>query len=236
MIWWWWWGVLWFYKKNIESQVNFFLLTIRATFTLFVLICFFACFHSNFSSFPCRMFPSFRIRVSGLDKKAKYIMLMDIVAADDCRYKFHNSRWVMAGKADPEMPKRMYIHPDSPSTGEQWMQKVVSFHKLKLTNNIADKHGFVSRFQLISNSFIHFQLIFQTILNSMHKYQPRFHLVRANDLLKLPYSTFRTYVFKETEFIAVTAYQNEKVCICLILIDWLLINLLLLWFHLDYTS
>lgn len=52
---------------------------------------------------------------------------------------------------------------------------------------------------------------FQTILNSMHKYQPRFHLVRANDILKLPYSTFRTYVFKETEFIAVTAYQNEKV-------------------------
>jgi hypothetical protein len=45
----------------------------------------------------------------------------------------------------------------------------------------------------------------------MHKYQPRFHLVRANDILKLPYSTFRTYVFKETQFIAVTAYQNEKV-------------------------
>ncbi|XP_014204135.1 optomotor-blind protein-like [Copidosoma floridanum] len=45
----------------------------------------------------------------------------------------------------------------------------------------------------------------------MHKYQPRFHLVRANDILKLPYSTFRSYVFKETEFIAVTAYQNEKI-------------------------
>jgi hypothetical protein len=42
------------------------------------------------------------------------------------------------------MPKRMYIHPDSPTTGEQWMQKVVSFHKLKLTNNITDKHGLVS--------------------------------------------------------------------------------------------
>ena len=36
----------------------------------------------------------------------------------------------------------------------------------------------------------------QTILNSMHKYQPRFHLVRASDILQLPYSTFRTYVFK----------------------------------------
>ena len=56
-----------------------------------------------------------------------------------------------------------------------------------------------------------FSFLPQTILNSMHKYQPRFHLVRANDILKLPYSTFRTYVFKETEFIAVTAYQNEKV-------------------------
>lgn len=45
----------------------------------------------------------------------------------------------------------------------------------------------------------------------MHKYQPRFHIVKANDIMKLPYSTFRTYVFPETEFIAVTAYQNEKV-------------------------
>ncbi|KAM6052522.1 T-box transcription factor TBX3 isoform 2-T2 [Chlamydotis macqueenii] len=138
------------------------------------------------------MFPPFKVRCTGLDKKAKYILLMDIVAADDCRYKFHNSRWMVAGKADPEMPKRMYIHPDSPATGEQWMSKVVTFHKLKLTNNISDKHGF-------------------TILNSMHKYQPRFHIVRANDILKLPYSTFRTYVFPETEFIAVTAYQNDKI-------------------------
>lgn len=92
------------------------------------------------------MFPPFKVRCTGLDKKAKYILLMDIVAADDCRYKFHNSRWMVAGKADPEMPKRMYIHPDSPATGEQWMSKVVTFHKLKLTNNISDKHGFVSAF------------------------------------------------------------------------------------------
>jgi len=139
-----------------------------------------------------QMFPQMKFKMSGLDPKAKYILLLDVVAADDFRYKFHNSRWIVAGKADPEMPKRMYIHPDSPATGEQWMQKVVSFHKLKLTNNISDKHGL-------------------TILNSMHKYQPRFHLVRANDILQLPYSTFRTYVFKESQFIGVTAYQNEKI-------------------------
>jgi hypothetical protein len=45
----------------------------------------------------------------------------------------------------------------------------------------------------------------------MHKYQPRIHVVRCAEILKLPYSTFRTFIFKETEFIAVTAYQNEKV-------------------------
>ena len=67
------------------------------------------------------------------------------MAADDCRYKFHNSRWMVAGKADPELPKRMFIHPDSPATGEHWMNKNgVSFHKIKLTNNIADPNGHVS--------------------------------------------------------------------------------------------
>ncbi|XP_072302599.1 T-box transcription factor TBX2-A-like [Eucyclogobius newberryi] len=139
-----------------------------------------------------RMFPPFKVHLSGLDKSAKYIMLMDIVSVDDCRYKFNHSRWTATGKADPEMPKRMYIHPDSPSKGQHWMSKPVAFHKLKLTNNTSDKHGF-------------------TILNSMHKYQPRFHIVRANSIMKLPYSTFRTYVFPETEFIAVTAYQNEMI-------------------------
>ena len=67
---------------------------------------------------------------------------------------------MVAGKADPEMPKRMYIHPDSPATGEQWMQKVVSFHKLKLTNNISDKHGFVS----VTSSVLFLSFLFAWIL------------------------------------------------------------------------
>ncbi|XP_060763993.1 T-box transcription factor TBX3 [Neoarius graeffei] len=139
-----------------------------------------------------RMFPPLRVRCSGLDQRASYVLLMDMVSSDGCRYKFHHSRWIVAGKADPELPKSMYVHPDSPATGEHWMSRVVTFHKLKLTNNISDKHGF-------------------TILNSMHKYQPRLHVVRADDLLKLPYSVFRTFMFPETEFIAVTAYQNDKI-------------------------
>jgi len=90
------------------------------------------------------MFPSFKVRVTGLSKTAKYVMMIDVIAADDCRYKFHNSRWMVAGKADPELPCRITIHPDSPQTGEQWMSRPgVSFHKVKLTNNVADPHGHV---------------------------------------------------------------------------------------------
>lgn len=40
--------------------------------------------------FRRQMFPQMKFRVSGLDAKAKYILLLDIVASDDFRYKFHN--------------------------------------------------------------------------------------------------------------------------------------------------
>lgn len=140
-----------------------------------------------------RMFPAYKVNVSGLDPKAKYVMLMDIVPRDENRYKFHNNGWAVAGKADPEPTKRPYIHPDSPATGEQWMQKPISFHKLKLTNNITERQPF------------------QAVLNSMHKYIPRVHIVRADDLMKINFCEFVTFSFEESEFIAVTAYQNEQI-------------------------
>ena len=51
----------------------------------------------------------------------------------------------------------------------------------------------------------------QIILNSMHKYQPRVHVVQANDIFTMRWNSFNTYAFEETVFIAVTAYQNEQV-------------------------
>lgn len=136
-------------------------------------ICLWISLHAVNSTHIClssrRMFPPFKVRINGLDKKAKYILLMDIVAADDCRYKFHNSRWMVAGKADPEMPKRMYIHPDSPATGEQWMAKPVAFHKLKLTNNISDKHGFVSTVCWLLFTFKH-AIVFVINNNTWHTF------------------------------------------------------------------
>ena len=45
----------------------------------------------------------------------------------------------------------------------------------------------------------------------MHKYQPRFHLVQASSITHLAFSPVKTVIFPETEFIAVTAYQNERI-------------------------
>ena len=48
------------------------------------------------------------------------------------------------------------------------------------------------------------------MLNSLHKYEPRLHIIRVGGA-----EANRTIVsvsFPETQFIAVTAYQNEEVC------------------------
>ncbi|GFO08958.1 T-box transcription factor [Plakobranchus ocellatus] len=92
-----------------------------------------------------RMFPTMKVTLDGLDPHAKYILLVDIVPVDDCRYKYHNSEWVVTGKAEPHMPGRLYIHPDSPASGGHWMKQPVTFHKLKLTNNNLDQNGHLVR-------------------------------------------------------------------------------------------
>ncbi|XP_006143091.1 T-box transcription factor TBX20 isoform X2 [Tupaia chinensis] len=145
-----------------------------------------------------RMFPTIRVSFSGVDPEAKYIVLMDIVPVDNKRYRYayHRSSWLVAGKADPPLPARLYVHPDSPFTGEQLLKQMVSFEKVKLTNNELDQHGHI-------------------ILNSMHKYQPRVHVIKKKDhtasLLNLKSEEFRTFVFPETVFTAVTAYQNQLI-------------------------
>lgn len=39
------------------------------------------------------MFPSFKVKVTGLNPKTKYILLMDVVPTDDHRYKFADNKW-----------------------------------------------------------------------------------------------------------------------------------------------
>lgn len=53
------------------------------------------------------------------------------------------------------------------------------------------------------------------MLNSLHKYEPRVHIVKVgNEQRKV-----LAYPFPETQFIAVTAYQNEEVPIIIKIID-----------------
>ncbi len=39
---------------------------------------------------------------------------------------------------------RLYVHPDSPTSGAHWMKSDVTFNKVKLTNNNMDQNGHVS--------------------------------------------------------------------------------------------
>ncbi|XP_062433646.1 T-box transcription factor TBX10 [Rhea pennata] len=144
-----------------------------------------------------RMFPTFQVKLSGLDPLADYVLLMDFVPLDDKRYRyaFHSSSWLVAGRADPVAPGRVHFHPDSPAKGAQWMRQIVSFDKLKLTNNLLDDNGHI-------------------ILNSMHRYQPRFHVVFVDprrDSERFAHENFKSFSFPETQFMAVTAYQNHRI-------------------------
>uniref|UniRef100_A0A4W5Q6R8 T-box domain-containing protein n=1 Tax=Hucho hucho TaxID=62062 RepID=A0A4W5Q6R8_9TELE len=144
-----------------------------------------------------RMFPTFQVSISGMDPAAEYVLLMDFIPVDDKRYRyaFHSSSWLVAGRADVAAPGRMHFHPDSPARGSQWMKQMVSFDALKLTNNLLDDNGHM-------------------ILNSMHRYQPRFHVVYVDprwDSQLHAHRNFCTFSFPETRFIAVTAYQNHRI-------------------------
>lgn len=131
-----------------------------------------------------------------------------------------SSSWVVAGKADPISPPRIHVHPDSPAPGAAWMKQVVSFDKLKLTNNQLDENGHVGGRLIAIIGCWRRSFSLQIILNSMHRYQPRFHIVYLppNSTRKTgltggagDQSHFRTFSFPETSFTAVTAYQNQRV-------------------------
>ncbi|XP_006152323.1 T-box transcription factor T isoform X2 [Tupaia chinensis] len=134
-----------------------------------------------------RMFPVLKVNVSGLDPNAMYSFLLDFVAADSHRWKYVNGEWVPGGKPEPQAPSCVYIHPDSPNFGAHWMKAPVSFSKVKLTNKL-NGGG-------------------QIMLNSLHKYEPRIHIVRVGG----PQRMVTSRCFPETQFIAVTAYQNEEI-------------------------
>ncbi|XP_062543373.1 T-box-containing protein TBX6L-like [Armigeres subalbatus] len=139
-----------------------------------------------------RMFPSMRLSINGLEADENYCVLIEMIPISDCRFKFSGSQWVPAGGAEPQSPQRMYLHPDSPALGSHWTSQPVVFNKVKLTNNTLDSNGHI-------------------VLTSMHKYQPRIHIIKTSDPSQIPWSPQSAFTFPETEFVAVTAYQNDRI-------------------------
>ncbi|XP_050092171.1 T-related protein [Anopheles aquasalis] len=137
-----------------------------------------------------RMFPVVKVTATGLDPTAMYTVLLEFSQVDSHRWKYVNGEWVAGGKAEAPPPNPVYVHPESPNFGQHWMKEPISFAKVKLTNK-TNGNG-------------------QIMLNSLHKYEPRVHLVQVVSDAR-DQRNVHTYPFPETQFIAVTAYQNEEV-------------------------
>ncbi|XP_062451688.1 T-box transcription factor TBX21 [Rhea pennata] len=146
-----------------------------------------------------RMFPFLSFSLSGLNPVAHYNVCVDVVLVDQHHWRYQGGKWVQCGKAEGNMPgNRLYLHPDSPNTGAHWMRQEVSFGKLKLTNNKGASNNVG-------------QMI---VLQSLHKYQPRLHVTEVKEgegeeAGQSPHT--QTFTFPETQFIAVTAYQNADI-------------------------
>ena len=140
-----------------------------------------------------RMFPYCRFRISGLDASQRYSLVVDIQSVDSSRYEWTGHKWQVTGKAARHLKSQSFAHPDSPSTGQHWMEQPVSFYKLKLTNMIPSQGNLA--------------------LQPLHRYIPRLLVVpfsaNAKKDLKLNGPRVATFTFPQTEFFAVTAYQNS---------------------------
>ncbi|XP_056152271.1 MAX gene-associated protein-like [Lampris incognitus] len=141
-----------------------------------------------------RMFPYCRFRISDLEPTRQYSLFLDIQPVDNSQYCWTGQSWQVAGKADSHVKSQLFVHPDSPAAGRHWMQNPVSFYKLKLTNNLSDKEGNI-------------------ILHALQRYLPRLHVIPSDKSpkdLKLDGPHVVTFTFPQTEFFAVTAYQNPQ--------------------------
>lgn len=146
-----------------------------------------------------RMFPCCRFRLNGLDPQRKYFLVMDILPLDNFTHKWNGKTWEPVAMDVPHVPcvlGQICVHPDSPAFGQQWMDNPVSFYKVKLTSESIDQEGCV-------------------LLRPMHRYQPRLHIVPVDPdsemTIVLNSPNVKMFTFPQTEFYAVTSYQNPQI-------------------------
>jgi hypothetical protein len=132
--------------------------------------------------------------MNGLEENSLYTVQIEFRLSDNFKYRFVNGEWRTSPRTEKQSPNAiLYEHSDSPNFGHHWSKDSIAFSKLKLTNNENSKSADA------------------VYLRSLNKYDPVIHIYRHDkknvDDKMLVFSHF----FKETQFIAVTAYQNEQV-------------------------
>ncbi|XGW14111.1 hypothetical protein V3C99_000426 [Haemonchus contortus] len=150
-----------------------------------------------------KIFPKLEYKLHGMDPNESYALMLHIERADDMRYKFSAGDWSTNGKGEPPTPSRGVPHHDlTIDTGRGWMSKTVAFDRVKVTNNQQDTDTF------------------HVVLQSMHKYVPVLYVYQMPDTIMWlnqntpaldPSFLVAAIRFNFTEFIAVTAYQNNEV-------------------------
>ena len=138
----------------------------------------------------------YQARITGLDPSAMYTVLLEFQQIENHRWKYVNGEWLAGGKAEPAPQNPVYMHPDSPNFGAHWQREAVTFAKVKLTNKTKGAG--------------------QIMLNSLHKYEPRVHVMKvpgAGGVTSGETGGQQSWMFPfpATQFVAVTAYQNEDV-------------------------
>ncbi|XP_076445615.1 T-box transcription factor TBX20-like [Babylonia areolata] len=146
-----------------------------------------------------RMFPTIRLHVAGLEASALYRLSMEFAPCGLCKYRYvyHSSRWMVAGvveEGEGKEGERIYTHPDSPLPGHALMSRTVTFERVKLTNSTCPAPGQVS-------------------LTSMQRFQPKIHIEKlsAGSGSDVTAPLRMTFIFPQTSFMAVTAYQNQQI-------------------------
>jgi len=175
------------------------------------------------------LFPLLQFKAVDLDPDTMYSIDVDFEMLDHRRYRFVDGTWKCAqpwkksasevdedenenddgDEGDIHFPLGLqgsYTHPDLCQLGAHWMQKTISFSKIKLTNRIPEARVRTQKRSkhppATSNHIFH--------MTSFHRYRPRVHLVQRSDQRRSVVAS-TTFTFDRTAFMAVTHYQNFRV-------------------------
>ena len=101
------------------------------------IIVYLSCYIGFVSSSCRRMCPMISLTFEDLNPTQMYAVMVDFVFADEFRYCFdaNSNRWGPWGLIIEENCSRMYLHPETPTTGAILMHSILTFKKLKLSNS-----------------------------------------------------------------------------------------------------